>query len=878
MTRAAGGRTDRHRLCIQSPTALELSFKSAREIRVEERDAELSLGADAWPEAEGSLRAWHPDPELGLLEREIHNDEGGTDLASPLRERLLRFPSAPIHGLHRLGQDQVNMGPVESFHTLRLLSHPNEKRKVSRVFLMHNGLNEVRKLGLYYEIASHLIAQDPGTVCLVRPFPGHLTRCAYPGLSETPLDHYLWDGLHLFRQFLRYMIETRWLLSTLVRYSTYRCVSGSGLLAEKDRARGSRLDAGRLAMEMMGEWENLYGASLLAIEERRSGSPEMCEPPSEVAFEQAIKALRRALGLRRRYDGDEFFADAEPALHALGYSLGGFTAQSVFMSWPFLFASCSTLLSGGAMRELAPTAFADPEEWQTVLHSLRYELDDAMMDWRFQQIEDWESKEGGAVAGWMAGINPYLFLYLKRTFYEVFEQEYRGSFQTRLVAFRQRMLFVVGGNDPIVPPKSVLDASPPDGINMLTIGGLGHFLADTPRGDVEREQRAFWIPEIARTVGLLADEAAKKHRQDLTKTWLGSDNLVPGPSKSEVERKKKEMRLRGGLTVAERLDVERDGTLPSKLFQRSLDDLLARAAATGDGLQAHRGLLFILRNEPPTFLLGDHALQQHASALYHAETDIVEYIETVRTRRALIRSKGVRDRIWVVLPSNVEAVIRGIDASLQHPSQSESSGEQMAGPRDADQLWDELKKQGSLWANTPERGRHRESVRVYHAPDGIAATEDVSRREISKLSLAARHWLGLDDPDLPIKPSLPDCWIWMSKEFFGREEGYLPQGDAIPGALCEVVPKYIYRGADPKRSERVERRIATALQKDHLRMVSVSRARYNPRFRGKIIAKPRQAQEVLLQAALCVVASRPFTDFFEATDPVLAPPSLSPAG
>src|SRR4029079_14298159 len=109
-------------------------------------------------------------------------------------------------------------------------------------FFLHNGLNETQRTGLYYELASYLIDQDRDTVCILRPFPGHLTRAASPGLSETPLDHYLWDGLHLYRQFLRYMIETRWLLSTIVRCSNYRCVSGSGLLGESDEVGKSRLD------------------------------------------------------------------------------------------------------------------------------------------------------------------------------------------------------------------------------------------------------------------------------------------------------------------------------------------------------------------------------------------------------------------------------------------------------------------------------------------------------------------------------------------------------------------------------------------------------------------------------------------------------------
>lgn len=853
------------------PISLGISFKDAREIALGERDAERKLGVDAWPGASDDLGAWQPRPDDGLLEREIVNGKNETALAVPLRERVLRFPSAPIHGLHRLGQDQINMGPMENFHTLRLLSHPNlgTPERASRIFFLHNGLNEARKVGLYYEIASHLIEQDPDTVCLLRPFPGHLTRCPYSGLSETPLDHYLWDGLHLFRQFLRYMIETRWLLSSIVRYSTYRCVSGSGLLLERSSASGSRLNVSRLAKEMQREWNALFGASSDAITYHRNGSPDMCEQPKEVAFRKAINSLRNALGLHRRYDGDEFDPKAEPQLHAIGYSLGGFTAQSVFMSWPFLFSSCSTLLSGGAMRELAPTAFADPEEWQTVLHSLRYELDDAMMDWRFQQAVEKGSEHGGkapadgerddktTTVG--AGINHYLFLYLKRTFYEVFEQEYRGSFQTRLAAFRQRMLAVVGGNDPIVSPKSVLDASPPDGINMLTIGGLGHFLADTPQGDVEREQRAFWIPEIARTVGLLADEAAEKHRQTLANTWLDSNYLVPKPSRRELEQKKKKMR-QGRLSVAERLDVERDGTLSSKLFQRSLDDLIARVATT------NQGLLFILRNEPPTFLLGERALQQHASALYHTDSDIADYIENVRTRRALVRSKGVRDRVWVVLPWNAEAIIRGIDARLQHPSQSESSGEQPSGPWEVDQLWNELKHQGSLWANTPKKGRHKETLRVFHAPKGVADATGANGEAIGRLLQAARHWLSLEDPQGEIRPGLPDCWIWMSNEFFDGKEN-TPNVEAVRRSLYEEIPHYVYRGKERKRSERVERKIATSLQSDHLRIVSVSRARYNPRYRGRIIAKPRQAQELLLQTALCVAASQPFTEFFQSEAP-----------
>ena len=123
----------------------------------------------------------------------------GASLPAPIKESILRFPSAPIHGLHRLHEYHVNIGKSESFHTYRVLTSAKRRRteRVRRIFLMHNGLNEAESMGLYYRLASHLIQQDEsgGTACILRPFPGHLTRSRFAGFAETPLDHYLWDGI-----------------------------------------------------------------------------------------------------------------------------------------------------------------------------------------------------------------------------------------------------------------------------------------------------------------------------------------------------------------------------------------------------------------------------------------------------------------------------------------------------------------------------------------------------------------------------------------------------------------------------------------------------------------------------------------------------------
>jgi len=404
-------------------------YKRASAIKANERDHKLALADDTWP-AQAPLRDWQLS--TGGYTRIVTSDEpgsGAVSLAVDVHETMLRFPSAPVYGLQRHDEHHHPV-PSQPFHTLRLLRSKEEaERRASpectRYFLMHTGLNETHNMGLYYRLAALLIQENASTVCVLRPFPGHFTRFPFEKYSESPLDRYLWDGSQLFRQFLRFMIETQWLLSTLVRRSSYRCASGVNLLAESDDKERSRLSTPILADEMHGAWNQLKASS---ARDNERANPWMPSDLGRACFEDSITALRTALDLDSfdTHDGEMSDTFREPPFHVLGYSLGGFAAQSVFMSWPFLIASCSTLLAGGPLRDLAPSAFAHPEEWQTVLHSLRYELDDLLMT----HVADDEGRysEFGLQAG--------LFSVFKRAFYEVFQQEYKGSYQTRLEAFR----------------------------------------------------------------------------------------------------------------------------------------------------------------------------------------------------------------------------------------------------------------------------------------------------------------------------------------------------------------------------------------------------------------------------------------------------------
>jgi pimeloyl-ACP methyl ester carboxylesterase len=753
----------------------------------------------------------------------------------------MRFPAAPIHSIHRLHEGHHTLGLAENFHTLRVVTRPGSDARVERIFLFHNGLNELDNCNLFYQLASQLVSSPDGreTACIMRPFPGHLTRFPFHGFAETPLDRYLWDGSHLFRQFLRFMIETQWLLSAMVRRSRYPCPSGASLLAESNEPDSSRLNETVLADAMSEAWKGMYRTSRTAVtkaREEQNRAPGM-KPivVGHARFRESIEALRKRLGLERfdRLNSEHGDADEEPSVHVIGYSLGGFLAQSVFMSWPFAVDSCSTLLSGGALRELAPTAFADPEEWQTVLHSLRYELDEGMLTGRF-----------GYSDHRIAGIDRDLFLYLQRTFYEVFEQDYRGSFQTRLAAFRQRMLFVVGGNDPIVRPKSVLDSEPPGGINLLEIAGLGHFIGSKPNDPEETKQRRFWLPEIGGLVARFAGQATGEQLASRRETWL-TPELKVKPAASETPAPAGDELL---LDDSERNAFGRDGALPADLFGRYLDDLLARNE------HGRHGYLWILRNEIPTFLLDEWSVQHRARALHHDDAGIIEYCRAIHRRwETLDASKGL---FSIVVPWNARRILWRIDPPHPFPSQAETAVGLMPGARPHEAVWADFEATARHLTNNGQLDQSLlvfDGRRLLTTDERGAETNDRKEQESSRIrasivqeGLALSKDAGTERADRRLRvPSLPDCWIWASKDFLGVRRRASPE---------EMTLKFLsaVRGAQSESSD-----LGESLLRDQLRIVSVSRARYNPRFQGRLVTDAESARPILLHAALCISAAKP---------------------
>lgn len=844
-------------------------------IQAEERDRALAeqLNAPCWPppsDAAGApidgLYHWEPS-EYGFrrplpLDDTFASNLAGAHDGQPYEpyEHLLRFPTCPSLATNRLRSHQRRIDALPSFHTIRVFTRGEHAAPNAKVYILHNGLNETEDLSFYYRLAANLVSD--GSICILRPFPGHLSRHPFrSAFSQQPLDRYLADAGDLFRQFLRFMIESRWLLSAIAPSACYPVATGADLLLPKLQENSpAREEDAALAAAMAAEWQTLYKSTDLA---RSRGEAAQLPPPlrpnggkernsraiaasSETAIHDSIHKLRMLLGEPK---DEESGSTPTRSIHVMGYSLGGFVAQSVFFSWPYLIGSCATMLSGGPLRDIAPTVFADPEEWQTVVHALRYEQDDALMKQRIRLSRAKDAKSGA-----VNEIDEKRFELYQRIFYEVFEQQYRLPYQSRVAEFSRRLLFVVGGSDDIVKARSVMDAAPAkEGINLIEIANLSHFLTN-PRG-VEAKQQEFWLPEICRLIqrfsgqaedvrdleceggkmGSSLDEpivASKYGRNDLAEFLDRHAEEIPPDDRLVQQRMLEHLRFQPRPPTGEK------GRLPSPLFERYLGSMIGGIRSSDEVKQ--QGTLFIAQNSVPAALLSTDWRLERAISLHHAEGEVLDYLIGLNTRRSALHA--FRRSLRVIIPAQAREWHNSRDT--RHPSKSETIPG--LGPRSMNRLdqWDDI---ASEWATV---------TRFFDATkDGLFGVEPgdaclmpaVSRiRALESIAWEKAHPLEVS--------TLPDVWVWVADDLC-REERPDPQGfqllEAIRGdGMCKAFVRWVVSGSNGHPLTTTD--VAAALDADQLRIVSLSGASYNPRYRGKEIRKPDKALQHLIHLALVV--------------------------
>jgi pimeloyl-ACP methyl ester carboxylesterase len=797
-----------------------LTLEESAPIQPSERDQALDLHSRDW----GSKLddAWERvgDSDRRHFVRRIKvRDRKGK--GQHLLDHIVRFPSAPIYGINRKHDYSYEFAQRPNMHTLRVLMRPGNE-PVERLFILHNGLNEADDLRFYYRLADWIFTENPSgghrgkAACVIVPFAGHLMHAPFHGpFSQTPLSRYLGDAGELFRQFLRYMVQMRWLLSVVANPGVEQWRVGGGIVSAET--------PDKLPDALGEEWEQLFEASWKLLSKqpqtktKRNQSREKAEM---VGIPVESEDLRSIVAVLRAVLGRDLAAKSGALpTHVIGYSLGGFLAQSVFFAWPQFVSSCTTICSGGAIAALSPTAFAHKEEWQAVLHALHGELEDAMLVGRLSRTKK------NTVAGLPVG----QFGYFKRVFDQVFLQEDRGSYGERLSEYSSRMLFVSGGEDPIVKPQNVLDASPREGINMLSVANLTHFLGLDPRGaDREQEvaQREFWLPEVGR----LITRAAIRSEQLVAHELEVATGHRSGPLKKLGKRKRPTARPRS----PEELSGPR--------FETAVDWAL-------EAVEEQRGWLIISRNALPTALLDPACFTMWGKALHHHDASVQRYAMGLRRRAEAL--ERCRDRVTLLLPSRLEDWF--VSGSPLFDPQSDTPSGRFMELRDRQQLLDDFMVR---WAGC---------IREFTAGP-INERLDGSGLDNSLLISALSTWQGVEASEL-IVTHLPDVWIGVPGR--GKHPLSLAQSTSREEAEQDVLrwvarlvahmptPSERQNGQPNQPKDSVGASLQADLDRERLRIVHVSDAELNPRYRGRSETSRGAAARLLAQLAAGLLRSVP---------------------
>jgi|CXWL01.1.fsa_nt_gi pimeloyl-ACP methyl ester carboxylesterase len=786
---------------------MSVDSTKAGEIHRSERDYFLDIHSDEWGSAV-SDQDWQRvalGNKTRFLKRLIQSDattpSRNSQTQKSLTEYIVRFPSAPIFGIHRKHEYQNQLQRI-NHHTMRIIKREATDAappQISRVFLVHNGLDEIDDMSFYYKLADEML--DDESAIIIRPFPGHLTRCPFPSAyAESPLAGYLQDSGNLFRQFLCYMLETQWLLSALVPVPSYPALAGAELLAEK-KDRGPRLcrtDTPTLAHAIFNSWTSVYQTNPA---ERASGLKV-----TEANITDSVQVLRELLGWRAAtVAGARKRPDAvQPRLHTIGYSLGGYVAQCVFFTWPFAMSSCTSMLSGGALRNLALNSFAQPEEWQFVMRALRFEVESAMATGRFGV--DQKSRT-------VAGIEYDLFAGFHRTFYEVFLQDWENAYQSRISEYAPRLLHVLGGADEIVTRESLLRATPQEGINSLQIANLTHF-------PMQRfgEWSDFWLPEVARLIRNFSVRTEVLVARSLTESFERQEAVAAQKPQKQPREEPRSVSRRN------------EGRLNSHAYVNQLTKMV--------DILEHGGWLMMLRNRVPSALLADSVVELN-QVIHHEDREIARYLDGLRERgRSLHR---FRKRLTVILPDQLDDWF--MRESAIFPAKVGVSGGHIPDEQDLRKAWKEFNEQ---WSH----------------PVGVLRRFDPMRppNHQKKFPFLLDATITTEDPFGKGKPralinTLPNVWIaiakTMAKEMAGTNKDQREEFELSFVAWCS-------RLAEGKVE--TKRDFEKWMASETLQIVRVSSAELNPDLMGQRILDLRVAKQLLCHSAAAYCYSHEWSD------------------
>lgn len=789
------------------------SIDKNHDISPDERDYQLNLSQPDWYKNLNRKRGWVKNDKLKCPQRIIAKKARD----KKLKEIIVRFPSAPIYGIHREFDYQFRINRI-NYHTFRIIQDDQEpETPIKHVYIIHNGLNEIDGMNFFYDVALEIINNNKNSACIIRPFPGHLTRFPLPGrYSEQPLDRYLRDSGDLFRQYLRFMIETRWLISTIVPIRNYQAIVGYDLneVGKLKEAGTGRSNANTLAAGIYKEWQDIYEAESTkpSDDDKKNNKRDLGEPVTEKDILESIESIRKIIEWEET-PGNLTKGPKKhvPHIHVLGYSLGGFLAQCIYFSWPFAISTCTTICSGGWLRDLAPTKFSHPEEWQQVLYGLRFEIEDSMLNNRI-----YRNKPEKLVSG----INQDAFSFYTKIFYEVFIQVTPEKYQSRVSELGHRILFIVGGDDSIVKTKSLLDASPQGGINMVEIANLGHFLSYEGSKE-ESEWNIFWFPYVMELISKFSERGGEILLESLKKYWCppGIGTLRYGSNSKGFDGKLKENEV-----------------LKSEGFREALTKVVV-------DLEKESGSwLFIARNKPPTILFGKDAIHVGIPTLHYEESKWVRYLDYVNFRSKILMK--LQDRLTIIMPYKVEDYFTEARALLppkhnMYPSKSYKK------------IWNGYKNK---W-----RKKRDELKSTNGCPFLLFDLNNDSKKVSEDTELTSLVKKELKTNRNEIVNVLPDIWLFLGEKAI-KEIFKMKLSEDIDNIERESAQNAFVRFAKElvsARDSRAENKLKGWIENDYIQIVKVSGAEFNPQYRGQIIHDFSTSKKLIIHCALALSYSTP---------------------
>lgn len=868
-----------------------MDLEAASVIKPHERDFPLRLHNEDW--GSRPIAGWEWGHGLNAHEAasttnkpfcHYRDIEFPTPSQAELREYLLRWPSAPVYGLNRKWRYEVTLDRG-NFFTLRVLRGKDravEGFASQRLYFVHNGLNEVDNFRFYYQLASHLISANPNAAVVIVPSPGHLSRYPIPsGYGELPLERYLSDPGDLFRQYVRSLYELEWIFAALAPEKLPRDLCGlyPHGLSEDYRFRQSGgsgdLDAGALhnanlhprAQRILADFlilhELSYRAVLPSLEKDAFG--ESAEP-AQIAAD--VERLRYSVyGRYSLSDNDKVRG------HSIGYSLGGFVAQSALFNWPSWIAGCTAICSGGPLSSIRLEKFAHPSEWDAVLQGLRYEIPNSLLK-RAAAASDstieMNLPEGTVTAqslscevNTVAGLPAARFRPFLRSFFEVLLQDSTGSYAQRLEEYVDRVLFVVGGEDPIIKPETVLAAGPATGHNFLQVAHLSHFV-----NQADQEFELHWLPRIAFLVDLIATRS-EQHLQSPANTRVLKESRLPKPRR------------------------ESDETLTSARFSEEVIQIIkSLTSSSSDGVE-RAGHLWLSQSMPPTILFPSEAARHEAVRLHYNSVDAQVFagrwgdlserlLAQQHQLTAVVSFLG--SKLFAEDPEPVprySVVVDGMlpvrDTFLSILRETERRWLKPGGRGESDALrYFVLEDESDFFLNgAPLDQSDGAGSSVLSAAKALV--HEIQKCSYARDSIDTQTTLGEDaSKRFPVTNVVPDSWIFVSPDALDQVRSIetlpRPSGDsraALEAWFLEWALN-LYREGWDEGTHRWEQRKAQKqpvfsmtwkwLRDGEVTILRMSRSRSDSQFRGSRLRSPRLFADVWIRAALAYCYSWPAGD------------------